>query len=174
MKLLQEISEKDLKLDRFSKPPKKYQEKSAARAILFKGSKIALLYVSRYNYHKLPGGGIKKGESIEQGLRRECLEETGSEITSLGEIGYILERRDRWSLLQKSYCFIAEVSGKPKKQKLTKKELHHGFKLRWVSLQQAIRLVKKDSLPTYESHFIQQRELSFLQKADELLNHCRC
>ena len=74
MKLLLELREEDIEL--ISKHPCS-KRRDAARAVLLKGNKIALIYVSRHGYHKLPGGGIEKGESIEDALFREIKEETG-------------------------------------------------------------------------------------------------
>ncbi len=55
--------------------------REASRAICFdENNLVPLLFVSKYNYHKLPGGGIDKTENKEQALKRECREEIGSEI----------------------------------------------------------------------------------------------
>ena len=54
-----------------------YKPRTAARAVLKKDGRIALLHVTKHNYYKLPGGGVDEGESIEQALERELLEEVG-------------------------------------------------------------------------------------------------
>jgi len=173
MKLLREITEKELDLKKLSKVPKEYRIRKAAKAIVMHDGKIALMYVSKYKYHKLPGGGIRKKETIENALRREVLEEVGCEIEILGEVGMIIELRDRWNLKQISYCFLAEITGELKKQGFTKEEMKEGFVLKWVQLDEAISLLKNDKPGNDEGHFIRQRDLTFLKKADELLNH-RC
>ena len=93
--------------------PKIHRERRASRAIIFdKDRNIALLHATNKKFHKLPGGGIKKGENIEQALRREALEEIGCNIKNIWELGAVEEYRNAFSLHQISYCFIAELQGK--------------------------------------------------------------
>ena len=44
-----------------------FRKRGAARAVLLDDSgQVYLLKVSKYGYHKLPGGGIHEGEDIKQ------------------------------------------------------------------------------------------------------------
>ncbi len=88
-----------------------FRTRQAARAILFDGQKIALLHVTKLNYHKLPGGGVESGEDIETALKRECLEEVGTEIEVGKEIGSIVEYRGQFNLVQTSHCLVVRVLG---------------------------------------------------------------
>jgi len=55
---------------------KKYLVREVGRAVVVdEDKKIALLYVSKENYYKLPGGGIEEGEDKISALKRECLED---------------------------------------------------------------------------------------------------
>ena len=49
--------------------------------------KVLLLKVTDDVVYDLPGGHLHFGESIEQGLYRECLEETGLKVKSAEKIG---------------------------------------------------------------------------------------
>ncbi len=54
----------------------------AARAIIIQNGKILLNKNQKFGqvYYTLPGGGQEHGETIEEAVKRECLEETGAEI----------------------------------------------------------------------------------------------
>lgn len=69
-----------------------YNIRNTARVVIFDENKnIAILRVTKDNFHKLPGGGIDEGESIHEALRRESLEEAGVHIKDEVELGLIQE-----------------------------------------------------------------------------------
>lgn len=137
----------------------------ASRAVLFdKDNLVPILFVSKFNYHKIPGGGIEEGEDKMQALIREIKEETGCDAEITGELGEITENRSRWNLLQTSYCYFGNVISKGE-QSFTKKERHQGFKLLWMPLDEAIEKLKTDKPLNYEGKFIQDRDLTFLEEA---------
>lgn len=91
------------------------------RGVVFKDDKVLMLYSKKYNDYIFPGGGIKKGETHEECLKRELYEEVGANKVKMTEpIGYIEEIRHGISgsdsvYNQKSYyyaCIIDEI-GKP-------------------------------------------------------------
>jgi ADP-ribose pyrophosphatase YjhB (NUDIX family) len=89
-----------------------YKERSASRAVVFdRDRKVALLHATKKHYHKLPGGGIEAGEDIETALRRELSEEIGCSVQNIRELGIIEEYRNKFSLHQLSYCFLADLAG---------------------------------------------------------------
>ena len=49
----------------------------SVRGIIIKDGRIAMMHSCRYDYYKLPGGGIEPGESLEETLVREVQEESG-------------------------------------------------------------------------------------------------
>jgi len=142
-----------------------WKTRDAARAVLFDDHKlIPLLYVSKQQYHKLPGGGIYKNEEKRHALVREIWEEVGSEIEITIELGKIIEYRTQWKLKQTSYCYLGKIISKGS-PKFTKEEMRNGFELIWVSLEEAIDKVTNDATSDYEGSFIQKRDLTFLKKA---------
>lgn len=64
-------------------PTPRYKRVSA-RAIIIKGEKIVLMYRKKQEreYYVFPGGGIQKGETLEQAVVREVWEEASLEVDS--------------------------------------------------------------------------------------------
>lgn len=172
MKLLKKITDKDL--GHREKKNVKYRTRRAARAIVFdkkNKNKIAILYVSKSKFHKLPGGGLKKGEDIEGGLKREVFEETGCLIDIVDEVGMTEEHRSGYGIHQFSYCFIANVKRKYKKPRFTEKEKAYGFQLKWIDLDNAIKLLEKDLPSVYGPDFVLKRDLIFLKQIKQDSRH---
>ena len=167
MDLLKELSNKDIGEQN---KKVKYELRKAARTVLFNKNKVALLFVSKYGYHKLPGGGIEENETIKEGLKREIVEETACNTKIKNELGIIIEYRDDVNELQISYCFIAEVIKILKTNLFTDEEKEEGYELQWVSLDEAIKLIEKEKPSNYIGKFIVKRDLIFLKKAKDLIN----
>jgi len=170
MKILLEITEKDLgfsETERFDKP---YQLRKAARAILIReDGKVAIQNVAHRGFHKIPGGGIDLGENIEQALRREIREESGCEIEIGDPLGMIVEYRNWIDLIQISYCFLAKVVGDIHPIQLTESEIADGMQSLWFSLEEAIAILSSENPEDKEAQFIVKRDLAFLRAAKEIL-----
>lgn len=159
MKLLKEIKDKEFPTDQST-----LKTREASRAILFDDNNlIPVLFVAKYSYHKLPGGGINENENKLQALAREVLEETGCTLKVTNEVGKIIEYRSRFKLKQISYCYLGKITVKGKPG-FTKEELSEGFKIVWLSLDEAISKIKNDRSQNYEGDFIQKRDLAFLEE----------
>lgn len=172
--LIAEIGDKDF--DSSFIPPKNlddYHVRKASRGVLINNGKIALLYVSKENYHKLPGGGLEKGESNEDAFKREVKEETGCDCEIVGDKeqnSILIETRDEFKLLQMSYIFFSKIVGKPKELHLEQSEIDEGFGLRWIPIHKAIETLQNDKPKNYEGKFIQARDIAILNFYKDSLN----
>lgn len=118
--------------------------RETTRAIVTKGAEILLLYTTRYDDYSLPGGGIDKNESIEQGLKRELFEETGAQDVKItAELGLYQEYRpwhkDDFDIIHiKSLCYFCSVSEQFAKPKMESYEQQNGMQPKWVNIHDAI------------------------------------
>ena len=98
----------------------------SAKGFFLKGNRVLLVKpTGSENKYDIPGGKIKFGESQEQGLYRECLEEVSLRIKSANLIGKDKERK-------KVYFIIREWTGEII---LQPEELE---KYRWVPLNEVL------------------------------------
>lgn len=66
----------------------------AARGILIDEKKnVAMMFMSKNGFYKLPGGGIEALETPEIAFIREVKEETGYSSTIIEKLGYIEEHK---------------------------------------------------------------------------------
>ena len=118
--------------------------RNTTRAIVTNAENILLLYTVRYDDYSLPGGGVDKGESIEQGLKRELFEETGAQnIKIIGELGLYQEYRpwykDDYDIIHiKSYCYFCSIDEQFIKPQMESYEVQNGMQPKWVNIHHAI------------------------------------
>ncbi|MDP9195355.1 MAG: NUDIX domain-containing protein [Pseudomonadota bacterium] len=148
-----------------------YKTRFAARGVVTDAQgNIALLKVGKYNYYKLPGGGIDDGEGIHSALKRECLEETGCHIEIDNKLGLIEEYRKMSELRQISYCCLAHVAGEKGQPDFCDDELAENFSVIWVPIKEAICLLENCSPTNKEGKdYIVPRDLCFLKNAVQAL-----
>lgn len=138
-----------------------YMLRKAARGILVKDNEMALMHVTTQFYHGLPGGGIEIGESIEEGFKREMLEETGCtcEIIDIDDAFPVtIEYRDASKIFQISYILCARAVGNPIEIAHTEEEKAEGLVLKWVPLKEVRNIMSKDYTQDHIGKFIQKRD----------------
>lgn len=150
-----------------------YATREAARAIVVDSdNKIALLYVAREDYYKLPGGGLEGAENKKIALERECLEEIGCRVKVVAEVGCIVEYRKIFGLKQTSYCYLAKVVGEKGQPAYTDKELEKGFVQVWLSFEEALKAILQSNSSSVEGkNYIVPRDTIFLKTASKLLKY---
>lgn len=118
-----------------------YEDRPAGRAILFDEEKnIALIGNKVNDFYLLPGGGINLGESIEAGVIRECLEETGCVAVLLKDLGVTEDYRGREKKHYINYCYVAKVVSEKGKLQPTEEESKKGMYVKWVSFDKALKI----------------------------------
>jgi 8-oxo-dGTP diphosphatase len=70
---------------------------------------VGIMYMSKLDIYKLPGGGLEEAEKKEEAFLREIKEETGYEAEIIDELGYIEEHKNRNNFMQYSYCYLAKI-----------------------------------------------------------------
>lgn len=162
MKLLKYIEDKPVKDD------KKLWKRFASRAVAFdEEGRMPLEYVSKFDFHKLPGGGIEKDEDEITACKREMKEETGCDVEIIKEIGKVEEYRSKFHLYQTSYCYLGKILSKGTPH-FEPDEVEEGHQLVWMTLDESIEAIKNDRTNDYEGKFIQIRDLALLEEARRL------
>jgi 8-oxo-dGTP pyrophosphatase MutT (NUDIX family) len=116
----------------------------ACRAINFKGNLVAMVFSHKFGYYKFPGGGVETGESNQEAVIRETLEETGLVIIpeSINPYGYVIEKRKSVLydkiFIQYSYYYLTEVKCEIGKRNLIGYEKEEEYELIYVSIDEAI------------------------------------
>ncbi|MEZ4200805.1 MAG: NUDIX domain-containing protein [Candidatus Paceibacterota bacterium] len=164
MKILKEITDNTVGLsnevEKFGTP---YELRKSARAIVLnEHGEMATQYLNTYTYHKLPGGGVDTGETIEQALKREVLEEVGCDCAVIQELGVTIEYRNKYKLLHISYGFVAAVVGEVGTPALEEGEIEEGQETLWLKPEMVLEKMGSDTPGKYEGHFILEREKAFL------------
>jgi 8-oxo-dGTP pyrophosphatase MutT (NUDIX family) len=120
-------------------------KRPSVRGIIIKDGKIAMMHSLKYDYYKLPGGGIEEGEELRDTLVREVKEESGLVVKkeTIKEFGYV--RRIEKGMfedifMQENYYFLCDVEDEVSSQELDDYEAEEGFTLEFVTPEQAINV----------------------------------
>ncbi|MCR5495959.1 MAG: NUDIX hydrolase [Treponema sp.] len=154
-------------------------DRHCARAIIFDDDKNFYFvhvdrddYFGKAKYIESSGGGVEKGENLEEALKRELKEELGLEAQVICKIGIV---SDYYNIIHRHninhYFLCKAISFGPKK--LTKAEIEC-FHLTSIHLKydQAIQ----EYIHAKESkigRLVSERELPVLQKAKEIIEGIR-
>ncbi len=149
-----------------------YKVRHAARAVVVNADgKIAMLFVAKENYYKLPGGGLEENEDQVIALRRECQEEIGTDVEVISEVGIIEEYRKFDRLHQISFCYLAKPVGQPVATAYTLEEQESKFRAVWLSYEEAIQGIHEHVAHWIEGNeYAIPRDSTFLVEVKKLLH----
>ncbi len=135
-------------------------ERPSVRGIILRNGQVAMMHSLKYDYYKLPGGGIEAGEKFEDTLVREVKEESGLVVKeeSIKEFGYVRRiEKGRFEdiFIQDNYYYLCEVEDKNVEQELDEYEAEEQFILEFIDPKQAIETnehanhFEKDEIHTF-------------------------
>ncbi|QHQ63525.1 NUDIX domain-containing protein [Anaerocolumna sedimenticola] len=116
----------------------------AIRGIIESDGKIALIHSGKNGEYKFPGGGMEAGESREETLIREVLEETGlmvvpETIKYYGKFKEIKKDNEQCKIFEQlSYYYYCDILPEKGERKLDDYEEEYGYELKWTTLEEAI------------------------------------
>lgn len=148
-----------------------FRVKKNTRGVVFNANgQVAIIFVSKDNHHKLPGGVIGSGEEIVEALKREISADIGYGIKVMGEAGLIIEYRGKSNLLQLTFCYMAKIEEEREQNYTADEEGEETAEIKWIDLDEAIEVLEHDRPESYMGKFIRQRDLLFLMHAKELMD----
>jgi len=174
MRTIYSITQKDID-PTYNEHDLEFIDRHAVRVVLLdKSNRVALLYSSKRNYYKLPGGGVEGAESPTEAIARELLEEVGASAEVIGEIG----RVDLWlakspkGTHQIDDAYLAKVVNNDSSPAYTvEEERDDAFSVVWIDgIKEAIGLTNKghDSSDDVVK-FMTRRDSKVLTAAGEML-----
>lgn len=150
-----------------------FRTRNAVRGVIFdQDNNIALLHSIDHGYYGLPGGKVEDGETNEQGIIRECLEETGCTVEIISLLGQTLEYRKQHNMVNSSVGYTVRVVGEKGLPTLVgdENELEKSSIVVWVPIEEAMRLMASvvDTKDNLYHKYCLDRDLAFLEKAKSL------
>lgn len=132
---------------------------------LTNSAEIAIIYVKKGNYFKLPGGGIEEDEDHHIAAQREVEEETGAKVL-VRQVDCIATTEEFPNdLHQISYCYFADVLDTTGSPSLTEEERIDGISHQWMPINEALEAMAAVKPTSDLGLYIQERDIYLLTEA---------
>lgn len=141
-------------------------EYSTRVVVLTEENEVVLIKVNKGDYHTLVGGEIEEGETILEGMFRECMEESGYNVSVVTQLGYIEFCKKKYKRF--AFGFLVKAIGEQKELSLTDEEIEQGHEVFKYSIDKALEILENDYKKDENSASF--RSLLFLQEAQKYLN----
>ncbi len=167
MNILKIFNDEQISEEVFETFPKRI---SVRAVVVDADNNIALIHSNKFHYHEIPGGGVEEGETPEQSVVRECKEEVGCNVEIIKDLGVTLEVNGKNEITNTAHGYMVRIIGEKQNTEHTEEEIEEDFDIMWVSIDQAVELIKSDVLKDNIYHeYIRQRALTFLNEAKKIL-----
>ena len=123
----------------------------------------AVMYAEKHGLHSLPGGGVEEGEDVLTALRRVICEETGCTCDEIRELGIVSENRASLDYTQINHYFVVTTDHAPGENHLTEAERASGTEVKWVALEELVRLVHEQEFDRVQGKYLQARDVAALR-----------
>ena len=129
----------------------------SARAILLRENSLLLLHTKTLDYYMLPGGGIEEGETPEQTVIREVLEETGFRSQIIKKTLIIKEYFPE-STWETHYFLCSIKEGEKISPVFTSEEQNLKLELNYFNIPEALNILDNHDSNFIHAQNIMQRE----------------
>jgi 8-oxo-dGTP pyrophosphatase MutT (NUDIX family) len=130
--------------------------RKGVRAILKHEDSYVLIHNQAIDLYTLPGGGVEPGESFEEALKREVLEETGYHIDKIEKTLTLKEYF--YDSLWEHHFYYCETIGEKETPSLTKEEKAFGLTTTLKTYDEVLMLFESHESPHEFYQNIYQRE----------------
>ena len=114
--------------------------RAASRGSVIENARMLISHEENVDYYSIPGGGLEKGETPEEGCIREIREETGYLVKPVCHFLTINEYYEEYKYT--SYYFLCAIIGKLK-QNLTANEIERGLVPKWTEPDKMLEIYAK-------------------------------
>lgn len=164
----------DLHLEDVSWPKARmYKDRNIARAIIFDGNKYIFAHIDRddefasLSYIETSGGGVKKGETLEEALRRELEEELGLQVEIVAYLGQVIDYYNLIGRRNLNHYFLVRKTGELPKNLMEDEKMFnlHPVELTYEEAKAEYKRIESDKL----GKLVARREEPVLEKGNAIV-----